>query len=235
MFYLLFTVFGLYYTYNKFFKYIPPIIVSIDGNIGSGKSTFMKIIKQKFQNKFYFAKEPVEDWLAIQDEESTNILEKFYQDKERWGYTFQNLAFVTRKREMDRALKSGKRIIFTERSIYTDYHIFCKSLYEDGYISKIEMECYKLWFNLFEYPTTYQVYIKTNLDNCQKRIQLRNRQGEDSISEDYLRNLETLHDDWLLEDDDVLVLDGNLDFKNNSIISDHMIHQINDKWNLSFE
>jgi deoxyadenosine/deoxycytidine kinase len=133
---------------------------------------------------------------------------------------------------MDRGIKSGKRIIFTERSIYTDYNIFCKNLFEEGIISEIEMECYKLWFNLFKYPTTYKVYIKTNLDNCQKRIQLRNRQGEEGITEKYLKDLDNLHDKWLLEDNNNLLLDGNLNFKNNAIISEYMIQQINDKWNL---
>ena len=214
---------SLYHKFNK----NKPIIISIDGNIGSGKTTFMKILEEKFKDKYYFAKEPVDVWNTIKDDETDeNILEKFYKDPKRWGYTFQNLAFITRKQEMDKALASGKRIIFTERSIYTDYNIFCKSLYKSGNISDLEYKCYKLWFDYFKYPDIYHIYINTNVNNCIDRINSRNRKGEHNIPEEYLKNLDHFHNDWLMNNSNVLVFNGNQDFKNNKMISDFMISVI---------
>ena len=76
-----------------------PIIISIDGNIGSGKSTLINILKDEFRfdENIIFLDEPVNEWLQINDG-TTNILDYFYNDKKRWAYTFQNLAFITRSK-----------------------------------------------------------------------------------------------------------------------------------------
>ena len=47
---------------NMFMPSHNKIIISIDGNIGSGKSTFLNLLKEKYNDKFYFAKEPVDQW-----------------------------------------------------------------------------------------------------------------------------------------------------------------------------
>jgi len=191
------------------------IIISIDGNIGSGKSTFLNLLKEKYGNEFYFAKEPVDEWLNINGE---NLLEKFYQDKERWSYTFQNYAYITRVNELLKGIKSDKSIIITERSINTDKHVFAKMLTEDKFMSNFELELYNTWFNHFDVKIDGQIYVRTELKNCVDRIQQRNRDGESSIEEEYLNHLEKRHEDWLMNKNDILILDGNQDFKNNESI-----------------
>jgi hypothetical protein len=43
---------------------------------------------------------------------------------------------------------------------------------------------------------------------CHERILERGRSEEDSIPLEYLRDLERLHDEWLLDNPDVTVIDG---------------------------
>ena len=57
-------------------------ILSIEGNIGSGKSTVINTLKQFYNNSndVYFLEEPVSEWVEIKDSDNKNIIEKFYED-----------------------------------------------------------------------------------------------------------------------------------------------------------
>jgi deoxycitidine kinase/deoxyguanosine kinase len=73
-------------------------IISIEGNIGSGKSTLLENLRNHFQynSKVLIIKEPIEEWESIKDGEGTNILQKFYKDQEKYAFSFQMLAFISR-------------------------------------------------------------------------------------------------------------------------------------------
>ena len=65
------------------------LIISIDGNIGSGKSTILKHLRERlFGNKnFVFVDEPIKEWGKITDN-SITILEKFFFTVELLGILF---------------------------------------------------------------------------------------------------------------------------------------------------
>ena len=92
-------------------------IISIDGNIGSGKSTLIEILKKYYQNNdnIIFLKEPVNEWQNITDVDNSNILDKFYKDKKRWSYTFQNFAFITRMTNLMKSYKETLQNIKKEK------------------------------------------------------------------------------------------------------------------------
>ena len=72
------------------------IIISIEGNIGAGKSTFLKILKLNLE-KIKIIEEPLIKWQNIeQDGINYNILDMYYKDPKRWAYTFQTYAFYSR-------------------------------------------------------------------------------------------------------------------------------------------
>ena len=66
-------------------SYRKPLIVSIEGNIGSGKSTFIKKLREKFgKNKdFYFVDEPVKEWTKVMTKDGKNLIENCYSDMKR--------------------------------------------------------------------------------------------------------------------------------------------------------
>ena len=80
------------------------IIISLDGNIGAGKSTLLKEIREQIP-EIYIVDEPVDQWTYLIDENEKNILELFYEDKKRWGYTFQTCALLSRQKNMQKMLK----------------------------------------------------------------------------------------------------------------------------------
>jgi len=201
-----------------------PIIISIDGNIGSGKSTLINILK-KYRPNYHIIDEPVNQWQNITDNNGTNLLQKFYEDPTRWGYTFQNFAYITRLKALQDAIKTDHKIIITERSIFTDKNIFAKMLYENNKISKIEWDIYNFWFDNFKIDITGNIYLQTLPEICKKRITKRSRNGEDNMDNDYLQKLHDKHNK-VFNTNTVLQLDGNLDFKTDKSIQNNMLDQI---------
>jgi deoxyadenosine/deoxycytidine kinase len=211
-----------------------PVIVSIEGNIGVGKSTLINILKDNFEN-CEVVDEPVDMWTKITDSSNNkNILELFYDDPEKWSYYFQHVACITRMIKIEEVLKkTNKNIIFLDRSLETDCNIFEKMLYDNKQITEIEHKMYKLLYNFYQdYVRSNSrniiVYLKSNPETCMKRIQKRNRQGEDKITLEYLQNLNKYNDDCLLNNDNknIIIIDCNEEFENNGIKIQKFINDI---------
>jgi deoxyadenosine/deoxycytidine kinase len=195
-------------------------IISIDGNIGSGKSSFLSYLKEiSKEQKFIFVDEPVEQWLQIRDAETgESIFEKFYQDKSKYSFSFQMMAFISRFSMLRKAIKENPdAIIITERCLYTDKYVFAKMLYDTKMLEDVNYQIYCKWFEEFsqEIPMSKIIYIKTNPEICLERINKRNRTGEDTIKLDYLQLCSTYHEDMMNElrekNIEVIVLNGNVD------------------------
>ena len=73
-------------------------IISIEGNIGSGKSTVMTYLKKQNNLDIVFVDEPVNDWTTIKDSTGKNALDLFYNNQKDNSFWFQILAYITRLR-----------------------------------------------------------------------------------------------------------------------------------------
>ena len=193
-------------------------IVSIEGNIGSGKSTVLNTLQEYFNNNnknVYFLEEPVNEWTKIQDLEGKNIIEKFYEDQEKYSFSFQIMAYISRLVMLKNAIKyceqNNIKLIICERSLQTDKNVFCKMLYDTGKIEEINYQIYLKWFDEFiiDMPKIYFIYIKTNPVTAFERIIKRNRKGE-KINLNYLESCSSYHDYWLVNDNgkDTIVING---------------------------
>ena len=190
-------------------------IFSIEGNIGSGKSTTVKRLQEVFKNdrKFVFLPEPVDQWNLIKDSQGVTILEKYYLDKKRYSFSFQMMAYITRLSQIKKCVETCNDdiIVITERCLYTDYYVFAKMLYDQGLIEEIEYSIYKKWFSEFEEYTKVHglIYISTTPEICKDRITTRNRTGESVIDLEYLVECNRYHDEWIYKHNGkIIVLDG---------------------------
>lgn len=199
------------------------VIFSIEGNIGVGKSTLINILKSRWDNS-EFVNEPVDEWDKFKDESGKNILQKFYEDKKRWAYSFQNIACITRMIKIEDTIRNSlKKYIFLDRSLGTDSQVFEKMLYDNGEISELEHNMYYLWYNFYEKyvrnnnKNIIYIYLKCDPKVCLERIKKRNRIEEKTIDIKYLEELNKYHDNWLLNYniDNVIIIDCNDDFENN--------------------
>jgi deoxyguanosine kinase len=227
---ILILYFPIKYHLNKYFR--KPIIISIEGNIGTGKTTLINLIKEKFDDVFVLD-EPLNEWLNLKNKNNKNLLDCFYSDKVRWSYTFQNFAYITRINKILSALNkyNNSKIIITERSIYTDKNIFAKMLYDDNLLDIMEYNIYNYWFELleknFKFNINYIIYLRADPKISFNRIKIRKREEEKTITQDYINKLHKYHDEWITESKfRVCMIDGNDDFKNNYNNQSKILFQI---------
>lgn len=213
-------------------------IISIDGNIGSGKSTLMEELKRYFiDNKnIVFLKEPVDEWETITDENDKTILEKFYGDSSKYGFSFQIMAYISRLDIMRKEIKKNPNAIFiSERSLFTDKFVFAQMLFDSGSIELVNYKIYLKWFDTFadDFPISKVIYVNTGPEICHQRIIKRSRTGESNIPLDYLQNCHKYHNNMLNTNSedcickDQLVLNGNIDIYENKSQLHEWIEQIN--------
>jgi deoxyadenosine/deoxycytidine kinase len=200
----------------------PPLIISFDGNIGSGKSTtcyeYEQYLKKmltvadpssslsqvfptitSFEEEVCFLDEPVALWNEVCDKDGVNILTNLYKDTRANAFKFQMMAYISRLALLRKAVKNDKiKLIITERSVETDRNVFAKMLYDTGDISHDEFQIYTLWFDEFltDVPLSGIVYIHASPDVCIERIEKRARAGE-SISIEYIARCHQYHEDWI--------------------------------------
>jgi len=175
-----------------------PIIISIEGNIGAGKSTILEELKTRFgdSDDIKFVKEPVDIWETIQDEEGKTILEKFYQDSKKYAFQFQVMALTTRLSLLRSTIRENPdcKVIICERSVDADKQIFAKMLHNDGIISYIDYKIYCLLAteHARDFDMAGYVYINTDAEVCHQRILKRSRNGESQIELGYLQNVSNI-------------------------------------------
>lgn len=210
----------------------------VEGNIGAGKSTFLRLIEDRLPAQIVY--EPVDQWQHAAAGE--NLLDHFYKDTKRWAYTFQSYAFITRvMRQCTKAMQSATSAQILERSVYSDRYCFAKNCFEMGTMSPLEWSLYQDWFdwlveNYAPKPTGF-IYLRTSPEMCYSRLKKRARTEESAVSLSYLESLHEKHEDWLigkkniaasLKNVPVLILEKDTEFESNSAQMDEYVSQIAD-------
>ena len=233
--------------------------IYIEGNIGSGKSTFCTCLNDRVKalglasGDFSVAKtaemekspsttstavaatatatatnkvqtsdkrmiviqEPVDEWIKLCDENGKNILDLYYGDCPQYAFLFQLTTFITRVSKIKNAERvQGVDLILSERSNYTDKHIFMKMCIENGWLTTLEKTLYNRWFETIvdeDLDGDFFIYLRTDHNKCHQRIQKRGRVEEKGVPLELLKNLEEKHDMWLLDEkmkDHCIVVDN---------------------------
>jgi thymidylate kinase len=193
-----------------------PVIISVEGNIGSGKTTIVEHLQHVLQgdSTILFLREPLDVWERVKDEQTgETILEKFYANPDQYAFAFQVMAYATRLSMIREAIRSnnGYKAIVCERSLTADKEIFAKMLHDDGKIDSVSYQIYQQFHKEFsdEIDLDGIVYIDADADVCKERVIRRSRQGEDRISIEYLTKCKAYHDEWLTNDPVVLKIKTN--------------------------
>ena len=224
-----------------------PIIICVEGNIGSGKSTMVNFLsknfthhvnnhkknKNKHKYKIVYLEEPVDEWTKYKDRDDKNILQLFYEDRDRHSFLFQMIILHSRVTQLHNAIEKGCDIIISERSILSSYRVFVKMLLDAKNISSIEYEIYEKWFQIYENTISNIniVYINTSPEICNLRIAKRNRNGENNIPLSYLKNCHYFHEVWIntqVNKHNLVTINGNIDTERSIVIDNNYYIDIMD-------
>ena len=197
----------------------------LEGNIGVGKTTFLKLLK-KHCPEVEILTEPVASW--SQQKHGQSLLEDFYKNTSRWAYTLETFTMVCRVQDHIREQSDENPNRILERSIYSGHYCFARNCFESGHLSPTEWGIYNKLADLLIHmqcrPPLGFIYLKADPEVCFRRVQKRNRASEKALTIEYMADIDKKHDILLvhkkaitktLQSVPVLVLDCNLDFVEN--------------------
>jgi deoxyadenosine/deoxycytidine kinase len=197
----------------------------IEGNIGAGKSTFLKLIK-RYKPSMEVVFEPIDTWHTRQDGQS--LLKHFYDNPYRWAYTMETLAMRCRVAEHLKEQKKTTISRLVERSIYSGHYCFAYNGYINSYFTDLEWQLYLEWFTSLTSehckPPHGFIYLKTDPEIAYQRVRQRNRVGEDTITPAYINQIHTRHEEFLVTKEivtpdlkkvPVIIIECNEDFEQN--------------------
>ncbi|QDZ21423.1 deoxyribonucleoside kinase [Chloropicon primus] len=198
--------------------------ISIEGNIGVGKSTFLSLMRKVkgLDGNIVTMPEPVDKWQNVAGNPEYNLLGKFYEDPHRYSYTFQSYAFITRFLQHSQGVVNNpNKVRILERSVFTDRKVFVSSLKDNNYLDDMEVSLYNEWFDpvLATLPNLVPdviVYLRASPDACMARLKKRSREEESNIELEYLELLHRKHEDWLVKETTPTEI---LDYKNGQVIN----------------
>ena len=217
------------------------MIFTIEGNIGAGKSSLLKLLQDvHLDKKHVIVLEPVDEWMRAKPVDGgASIFEMYYEDKHRYGFMFQMFALQTRVKHMaDIIANNPDAVIVCERCHLTDYEIFAKMLHEHEIINDAEYFVYKSWYDFMMVTVKPRVhgviYLRVAPEVCVERILKRNRQGEENIDITYIQQLHGQHEAWLSQkkviDYPIINVDGNGESIDIGSIIDFINRNIQSSW-----
>lgn len=160
-------------------------IITIDGNIGSGKSSILNYLHKTLKNPVDL--EPVDSWQVY--------LNNIYNNKSNL-FNFQVRIWLDRCWIQH---NTENKNIFVERSPYFIKNCFIELAKKNNLITDVDyntlLDLHKktdpLWLD------NIYIYLKSKPDMCLTRIKKRNRQSENNITLEYLNDLHDLHEEYV--------------------------------------
>ncbi len=155
--------------------------VTIDGNIGSGKTTQIKLLQEDGYDVFC---EPIHEW----------PINLFYNDRKKWAFLMQMAVlegFKVKSHIYERSPDSSICVFWNSDFVNPEEDRICKSLYKTyGWISDV------------------YIYIDTNPAVCFERIQKRFQEGDNSVSLEYLEHLDLKYKEYIKTHKKVYIING---------------------------
>ena len=178
--------------------FVQDIVVTVEGCIGTGKSSFLDFFQSK--KNFHIRKEPLDEWTSANNQ--FNLLRAYYENPDRNSFLFQTHVILTNQR---RRIQQNRGVTMVERLM--GHKIFARLLHMDGKLTDMEMYVLtQLDLELQRHLPTPQltIYLQCSAETAVTRVAKRGRGEEKSIKLDYLRRLVQQHDEWLIDQCDLI-------------------------------
>ena len=164
------------------------MLISIAGNIGSGKTTLTTLLAKHYKWEPHF-----------EDVDDNPYLNDFYNDMQRWSFNLQ-VYYMTSRISKIQEIRKGKKTVIQDRTTYEDAYIFAPNLHSMGLMTTRDFETYFSLFKLqesFITPPDLLIYLRASVPTLVNQIQKRGRDYEESIRLDYLKRLNERYEAWV--------------------------------------
>lgn len=151
--------------------------VVIDGNIGSGKTTQLKILEEM---GYTVHREPINEW----------PLDVFYSDPIRWNLMFQ-LRVLQTLPEIRYSIQSNSE--FFERCIWSAFHVFWQNAKESQAVTYWEDVVFQDVYNHIRCEPDVYIFIARDPLKCYESVQKRRQSGDSKVSLEYIEKLDVLY------------------------------------------
>ena len=184
--------------------------VTIEGNIGAGKTTVLEAIAREFGEQVVVQFEPLDEW------EQGGLLAAMYRG-EISHLEFQLMIMTSLAAQ---ALQESGRPVIQERSLAAAFEVF-------GRVNVTDQTGFTLLRNTYQSLTALvpvvnkRIYLRAPVKIVAKRRESRSRASEENITTAYLQKIHEHHDLWLLQAPNVIVVDasGDVDVVSCEVIS----------------
>jgi len=165
------------------------VIITIDGNIGCGKTGVLNYLHKNY--KYAIDLEPVDNW--------QKHLNKIYNKENDKNLKLSNIFDFQVRIWLDRCwiqTKIEANVILVERSPSFIRNVFIKNAINCKDITENESEILDYLHKKTDYlwQNNIYIYLQSNPSSCLVRIKKRNRISEDKISIEYLEQINNLHE-----------------------------------------
>lgn len=183
---------------------IPYKYITIEGNIGAGKTSLAKLIAEEYNAR-----------LILEEFEENSFLPKFYKEPERYAFPLELSFLAERWSQLKESINS--RDLF-HPFVISDYLVTKSLIFARKTLQEDEYKLYQKLFNIIHQSLPQpdlMVYLYASSPSLIRNIQSRGRAYEQEISTSYLESIQESYFDFINTQRHLRVLiinSENLDF-----------------------
>lgn len=193
-----------------------PLFIAVEGPIGVGKSSLTKKLSATLNLT------PIYEIV-----EENPFLSDFYEDIDKWSFQTEMFFLCNRYKVLTE--------LSNDISVVSDYHILKNKVFANNTLNDKE---YRMFEEIYDILTRevrkpdVTVFLTADLEVLKQRIQLRNRDFESHIEDDYLLKLtedyRRVYESMKRDHQTILIDTSDMDFVNNAADYEHIVQQIKD-------
>ena len=169
--------------------------ISIEGNIGAGKTSLSKMLAEEIGAK-----------LVLEEFAENTFLPKFYENPERYAFPVELSFLSERFSQLKRELNTTD--LFSP-NIISDYFISKCQIFAKNNLSKDEYDLFMKMYEIVEASCPkpdLMVYLYLDVEDLQYNIRNRGRAYEQSITDEYLQNIQNQYLEYIRQHSEMRVL-----------------------------
>ena len=158
--------------------------ISIEGNIGAGKTTLASKISSDFNAR-----------LILEEFEDNPFLARFYESPKEYAFPLELFFMAERYHQLKRYQEQD----LFQPFIISDYFFIKSKLFAQNNLTEDELQLFNRIFDIMSNSLNIPdllIYLHCDIGKLQMNIKKRGRDFESNISNNYLQNIQNIYQDY---------------------------------------